>query len=165
MHRLPLILLIASIANPLIPVNAAQQTQFHLTMKIVMTPSELRDTGVSSLTPSQRTALDKWLNEYTKRILRFAATYKASRLSSTGVYAGLGGGHWISNTGSDGAIITLEDGSIWQISSVDQVDTALWLPTTSITVIKSRSPIGDYKYELINTDDNEKALAKYLGQQ
>jgi hypothetical protein len=79
------------------------------------------------------------------------------------VYSGVGGGHWISETSSDGGIITLEDGSLWEIYDIDRVDTALWLPITDITVLRSRSPVGEYKYLLINKDDDEKALAKYLG--
>lgn len=45
---------------------------------------------------------------------------------------------------------------------MDRIYTALWLPITSITVVLSDYPILDYKYLLINTDDGEKALAKYL---
>jgi len=48
---------------------------------------------------------------------------------------------------------------------LDRVDTALWLPITNIAVLESRSPVGDYKYVLINKDDGEKALAKYLGEE
>jgi hypothetical protein len=35
-----------------------------------MTAQELKDTGVSTLSPAQRTALDKLLNRYTEGILR-----------------------------------------------------------------------------------------------
>jgi hypothetical protein len=41
----------------------------------------------------------------------------------------------------------------------------LWLPVTDITVLKAPSAVGDYKYLLVNTEDGEKALAKYLGKQ
>ena len=51
---------------------------------------------------------------------------------------------------SGGAMVTLEDGSIWEINSLDRIDTSLWLPVT------------DYRYTLINTEDGEKALAKYI---
>jgi hypothetical protein len=77
-------------------------------------------------------------------------------------YVGQGGGHWIRDN-SGGKIITLEDGSIWQINTLDQIDTALWLPITDITVAKASSPTGDYKYVLFDKQEGEKALAKYLG--
>lgn len=54
---------------------------------------------------------------------------------------------------------------MWQINSLDRIDTALWLPIRNVTILKASSPIGDYKYTLINADDGEKALAKYLGKQ
>jgi hypothetical protein len=41
----------------------------------------------------------------------------------------------------------------------------LWLPVSNITVLESKSPIGEYRYELYNIDDGEKALVKYLGNQ
>jgi hypothetical protein len=43
-------------------------------------------------------------------------------------------GHWVEEVMSDGEIVKLEDGTLWEISGGDQVDTALWLPTTEITV-------------------------------
>lgn len=80
-------------------------------------------------------------------------------------YPGIGGGHWIKEVSNNGAIAMLEDGSLWEISTVHRVDTALWLIATKITVLRGQSPVGDYKYTLINKDDGEKALAKYLGKE
>ena len=41
-----------------------------LSMAKVMTSEELRETGVGSLSPSQRVALDAWLNRYTERVIQ-----------------------------------------------------------------------------------------------
>jgi len=46
-------------------------------------------------------------------------------------------------------------------SEIDRVDTSLWLAITNVTVIVS--PVGQFRYELINTEDGEKASARYLG--
>ena len=49
------------------------------------------------------------------------------------------------------------------VGTIDHVDTALWLPTTDITVMHDPKPVGDYKYYkyiLVNTEDGEKAHAK-----
>jgi hypothetical protein len=62
-------------------------------------------------------------------------------------------GHWVQSVSSDGAIVILEDGSVWEIDSVDRVDTALWLPTTNIVACDDK---------LIDTDDNEIAEAKRI---
>jgi len=37
-----------------------------------MTEREMRDTGVSTLTPTQRHALDEWLSRYTTKVLQTA---------------------------------------------------------------------------------------------
>jgi phage terminase large subunit-like protein len=74
------------------------------------------------------------------------------------------GGHWIRDN-ADGKIITLEDGSLWQIESIDQVDTTLWLPITDIVVLRDSRASGEYKYLLLDKDDGEKAHAKYLGRE
>jgi hypothetical protein len=94
-----------------------------------------------------------------------SSSKSGSQSLPSGTYTGVGGGHWISEVSSNGAIITLEDGSLWEVSALDRVDTALWLPTTNITVLRSQSPVGDFKYTLVNKDDGEKALAKYLGRE
>lgn len=59
-------------------------------------------------------------------------------------------GHWVKSVSSDGAIVILEDGSVWEIDPSDQADTALWLPTTNIVACDDK---------LIDTDDNEIAEA------
>ncbi len=78
-------------------------------------------------------------------------------------YRATGSGHWIGMVSSNGRFVTLEDRSLWDINSIDQIDTALWLPTTDIIVRAASSPVGDFKYLLINTEDGEQALAKYVG--
>lgn len=148
---------------------ALAQTQPFITIDKVMTGEELRATGVEGLTAAQRSALDKWLSEYTLRVFQVAQADGKAPVTGSGAasptYTGGGGGHWIRSTADDGAIIILEDGSMWGISSVDRVDTMLWLPVSSVTILKASPAVGDYKYSLINTDDKEKALAKYLGKQ
>ena len=62
-------------------------------------------------------------------------------------------GHWVDEVMSDGEIVKLEDGSLWVIDFVDRIDTMLWLPTTDIIACPNK---------LINTDDNETAVARRL---
>jgi len=47
-------------------------------------------------------------------------------------------GHWISVVEDGGRIIKLEDGSYWQVDALDTITTALWLPTSSITLCGSK---------------------------
>ena len=144
------------------------QTSPGITIDRVMTESQIQSTGIRSLTPSQRAALDHWLFEYTVRVIQ--AAQRSNAPSAGGPTAGttpyaVGGGHWIKSKADNGAIIILEDGSMWEISSLDRIETAIWLPISNITVLRASSPVGDYKYTLVNTDDGEKAQAKYLGRQ
>jgi len=147
---------------------AMGQSQPILTADKVMTADELKATGVSSLTSAQRAALDRWLSDYTLKVLQYAQGSEKPTTSSSGSsnnYTGSGGGHWIKSKSNNGSMIVLEDGSMWEINSLDQIDTALWLPITNITILKASQPVGDYKYTLVNKDDGEKALAKFLGKE
>lgn len=58
-----------------------------LTMETVMSKQELRETGVASLSPSQRKALDAWLNRYTQRVARAVASMAAARSHPTSIRA------------------------------------------------------------------------------
>jgi len=78
----------------------------------------------------------------------------------TTVYPGVGTSHWIQNVASGGKIIILEDGSVWEVSPIDIIYSAIWLPISNIVVVED---FGSYPYKLINTDDGEKVNARYLG--
>ena len=60
------------------------------------------------------------------------------------------GGHWVKTVANQGEIITLEDGSLWQVDAIDKVYSSIWLPISNVTIC------GSY---LINTDDGEKVSA------
>jgi hypothetical protein len=82
------------------------------------------------------------------------------RANTSGIYLGPKSGHWISEVSSSGSIVELEDGSIWEISSLDRIDTSLWLVTDDIVVLDSANP--RYPYKLLNKDQGETAEAKLL---
>lgn len=88
-----------------------------------------------------------------------------ARGSVSGIYTGTGGRHWIRENIGRGSYILLEDGSLWQVDPLDKIDAMLWLPVSNITVVRSNSGSPGYDYLLINTDDGEKAHAKYVGRQ
>jgi hypothetical protein len=137
------------------------------TIDTVMEQADQTSTGVATLTPLQRAALDKWFSEYTLKVMQYVQASDVKKRapigSNTAIYTGGSRGHWIKSKTDGGEIVTLEDGSIWQINPVDRIDTMLWLPITDIVILKADSPIGDYSYVLFSKDDREKVLAKYLG--
>ena len=79
------------------------------------------------------------------------------------IYPGPKTGHWIKSKGAGGKIITLEDGSRWEISPLDRITSILWLPITNITITESNKGFPGYNYLLIAKDDKEQVHAKYLG--
>jgi len=62
-------------------VLVAQTPGLQLKIDQVMSQREMQETGVSSLTPTQRRALDDWLNRYTARVLKAALTSDSETLS------------------------------------------------------------------------------------
>jgi hypothetical protein len=76
-------------------------------------------------------------------------------------YSGSGG--FIQTKSEDGAILVLGDGSVWSINSIDRFKVGIWLG--NVTVSKASSPIGQYTFTLVNDNNNNSALAKYLGQE
>ena len=74
----------------------------------------------------------------------------AALLTVAGAANACDSGHWVEAVMDDGSLVKLEDGSLWQIDPGDEIYTALWLPTSEITVCAGK---------LINTDDNETAHA------
>ena len=70
--------------------------------------------------------------------------------------------HWVQKNIGSGSYIILEDGSLWAIDPLDKIDAMLWLPISSIIVVESTTGSPGYDYLLINTDDKEKAHAKFI---
>jgi hypothetical protein len=75
-------------------------------------------------------------------------------------YLAVGGGHLLRAVAEAGRLLTLEDGSVWDVSPSDQFRTVLWEPGAVMSVTKL--PAGDeYGYEVDNIDTDEGAQANY----
>lgn len=77
-------------------------------------------------------------------------------------YDALGGGHLIRAVSSEGRYVTLEDGSVWEIEPSVWFQTVDWQKDAAVTV-RSAQGIGPFVYELINTQEDERAPARYVG--
>jgi hypothetical protein len=75
-------------------------------------------------------------------------------------YSAVGGGHLLRAVGDDGRFVTLEDGSLWEVSPSDQFKTAGWEPGAVMSVTKVTGGDG-FGYEIDNIDVDEGALANY----
>ena len=76
-------------------------------------------------------------------------------------YTALGGGHLIQSVSADGRYVTLEDRSLWEIQPRSWFQTADWLAAAGATVRTALAEDG-YLYEIVNTDEDEGAMAKYI---
>lgn len=140
----------------------------------VMTPEQKLAVGVHKLTAPERQALVDFLvstfNVGKQVGLQECGTGPAYQPPAqprspqpSGYYANTGGGHWVKEKIDSGRMILLEDGSLWEISSMDRLNTTLWLRITNITVIESDDCYPGFAHMLVNTDDGEKACAKLVG--
>jgi hypothetical protein len=114
--------------------------------------------------PEQKLKLETWLTRVALRMAQagaVASTHGAAMLPACGTYAGAGSGHWVKDKIDDGAMIRLDDGSLREISSVDKINTELWLATEDITVTESKNP--SCPYTLVNTSSKDSAEAKLIG--
>jgi hypothetical protein len=122
----------------------------------LLNPEQLRQTQqAQQRIEAKRQALQRDLQQRSAGA-RSAATQRAAGASASPLRRGGGdceSGHWVESVTDDGDIVKLEDGSVWEIGGGDQVDTALWLPTTEIVACPDK---------LINTDDKETAEATRL---
>ncbi len=76
------------------------------------------------------------------------------------IYTGATKGHWVSEKIDGGRIIELEDGSLWEISPLDRIDTMLWLVVQNISVIKRDDLL--YPYYLLNKSTGDMVEAKLI---
>ncbi len=87
--------------------------------------------------------------------------YEYNDASTPKSYVGLKKGHWIKAVLESGRYVLLEDSSVWEISSLDRVDSMIWLPIDSIDVIAVDEIKGSYK--LVNGSDKKIVSATHLG--
>ena len=131
----------------------------------MFTPEEKAKAGLSKLSPSE---IDSLNVAFLRVIQQEGIENKLQGITDTNslptnqslrgkTHFKTGGGHWISKNIDSGAFIKLEDGSLWEISPIDKINSMLWLPISNITIIESKNPL--YPYLLVN-DDGTKVEAK-----
>ena len=122
-----------------------------LVIENVMTRQEQEASGIDRLTPPEKQALEKWLNTWTRHVILQAPTYHPSMTLSQWV-AGWPGylkpqpipkpvaekerreanQKIFRNKG--GAVLELKDGSVWNITFIDQPVARFWARGQRITI-------------------------------
>jgi hypothetical protein len=147
-HYLLVVVIVAGLAF------AAETPKASVSLADLMTKEELKATGVSRLSSAERAALEEWLTCFAVAVAKNAekATAPASKSQR---YSGVGQRHWVKERIDRGAYIKLEDGSLWQVSPLDKLNTMLWLPTDDVIVIEGSNPL--YPYKLVGERDAAEA--------
>jgi hypothetical protein len=114
-----------------------------LDIDIVMNPQEQEATGINRLTPQERQAFDRWLDTWTHRVVQQAPTYHPS-LSLSQWVTGWPGylkpkpmpkaeaakereeANQVIFRNKGGAVLELKDGSVWNITPIDQPVAQFW---------------------------------------
>jgi len=78
-----------------------------------------------------------------------------------GGYLGVGEKHYLKEKIDRGKLLLLSDGSLWEVSSLDRINTTLWMRLDDCVVLENDSSI--YPYKIVNLSDKEMVEAKYLG--
>ncbi len=156
------------------------------TLERYMTLDELRATGVRSLTPTQRAALDAWLKHYTELVLAeqvvrdsrlqhemrrdIAAPAEPAPPEQADRDDPMGHGRFrpssmpglvrIASIIDGGDAFRLDDGTTWSINLSDRPATSGWHRGDNVAATVAPLSVGDYNYVLTNATDGTKALAK-----
>ena len=113
MRRYCILLVVLTVAAFAVRLASAQQGR-EVTFDQVMTPEELKSTGVASLSAPQRRELDSWLSRYTALLLASQTPRKAKSDCDPAIETQIAGDFkgWEGET-----IYNLLNGQIWQQSS------------------------------------------------
>lgn len=132
--RKPVLLAAAVASIVFLTVTRAQQI---LKVDQVMTPQEMRETGIANLSPAQRQAFDAWLNRYTLRILTVKSesdpTPSSKSLGHSSCSPAIESTISGEIEGWDGeTIFKLDNGQIWQQAVYDYTYFYAYRPDVTI---------------------------------
>ena len=146
-------------------------------MPDVMSATELKETGVASLTPSQRAALDAWLARYTGIVEHAASRGAAVAGASTAVgdnnsneaYSGpvaVPYGSRIRVVKDGGTSIVLADGTVWEVYLPNRPSTRNWAPGDFVIVTgRAVEQNGEFYFTLTNGRDGSSAAVNWKGKE
>lgn len=155
--------------------NASNTAGYNLgsALTAINARGRLLDAAVKDI--ENQPAETRTLRESTQQTAQVAAPPVAAReptrpspglpeAASCKAYSNTGEKEWITEN-ADGRVLILSDGSTWQVTEVDAVDSSLWLPVDDVIVIRAENPVGCFAYTIINASEHaEKVQAQYLGQ-
>ncbi|MDF2576796.1 MAG: hypothetical protein K0S74_280 [Chlamydiales bacterium] len=150
MYRHVFTLLIAISASLGVPLNGWAKATKTLHLEDIMTSSQQRNTGVDDLTKSQKAALERWLTDWTIRVLNdgeFPASAEKSYKDSSDLREEV---YTIDEIFDKGEKIKLDDGSFWKVAPRHRKQTQTWKRNQSVILTKQRKQ--GYTHHFFNLD-------------
>jgi hypothetical protein len=142
----------------LLPLSALlAQVDSTLRVDRIMTDAELQETGVSSLAPAQRAALEAWLTRYALAVATLARQAQVARTSVDLHFEPTPQGLRVREVADGGGTVVLDDGSVWKIELGDRPRTITWQQGDYVLVRVRPAPTGGNAFVLVNSDDEDSA--------
>jgi|GEM_PF-1960584 hypothetical protein len=148
---------------------AAAQTVEEIPFDVVFPPEAQAKMGLTKLSDSEKESLRLYFVSHMGSMYRAGIAKAATQDTRAPLapkapgYSSLGEEHAIKENIDRGSMILLDDGSLWEVDPLERLDASLWLKLSSVRVLESQKGSIGYPYILINTDDGEKAHAKFMG--
>lgn len=153
----------------LAPARALSQTDTTLHVSQLMSPAERDSTGISTLTPAQRAALDAWLTRYTATTARIVQ--RAAPQEIVIRHASVRNGFRVVQILNDGASVVLDDGTVWEVNVRDRPTVDAWRIGDFVLVRRLAIELNDvareFSFALINgrVPFNSSIAARLVGRE
>ena len=153
----------------LAPARALSQTDTTLHVSQLMSPAERDSTGISTLTPTQRAALDAWLTRYTATTARIVQ--RAAPQEIVIRHASVRNGFRVVQILNDGASVVLDDGTVWEVNFPDRPTVDAWRVGDFVLVRRSAIELNDvartFPFALLNgrVPFNSSIAARLVGRE
>ena len=148
--------LLATALAALLPQSALPaQSDSTLRVDRLMTSAELQATGVATLAPEQRAALESWLTRYALAVATLARQAAVTRTSVDLRFDPTPQGLRVREVADGGGTVVLDDGSVWRIELGDRPRTITWEPGDYILVRTRAAPTNGNAFVLVNSEDDD----------
>lgn len=142
--------------------TASAQNLASVDLNRLLSQEEQAEMGLSKLDSTERAALQQWIaawlpaatdSAHLDRTTDRSLDTPRSLRTSARAYPGIERDYEVDEVMKQGAYVRLENGSLWEILSVDRGFVHTWLPSSAVTIVVADDPLGHYRYELISSSE------------
>jgi hypothetical protein len=141
-----------------------------------MSLHEWESSGVSRLRPQEIAVLEKWIERYRQQVADSVTRTLQSTPHGPAAAAAAPlppisraadgtprNAHAVVAIRSGSRYVTLDDGSVWDVYTSDQTETATWQQGDLVQVRVAPVAYGDFDHELVNNQRTGPVRAKFMG--